>query len=152
SAGLLCTRMDWGLMALLVDDSAGGVMARRLLPPALLVPLVFGWLRLQGEHAGWYGTEAGLSLFALSNVLVFGTLVWANAALLRRSDTECKRALATLQRSEAFLAKAQQIAQVGSVEVSLNDNAPSGQEQRVWSEEMFRLLGFTPGAVEPSQE
>jgi signal transduction histidine kinase len=35
-----------------------------------------------------YGTEAGLSLFALSNVIVFGALVWINGSLLHQSDSE----------------------------------------------------------------
>ncbi|MGE0680218.1 MAG: PAS domain S-box protein [Candidatus Binatia bacterium] len=152
SAGILCTRTDGGLVALLISKSMGGVSARRLLPPALLVPLILGWLQLQGQRVGWYGAEAGLSLFALSNVIVFGALVWANATSLHRSDTERKRALETLQRSETFLVEAQQIAHVGSLEVYLDDKAASGQERRVWSEEMFRILGFAPGSVEPSQE
>ncbi len=97
SAGVLCARTDGGLMALLVSDSAGGMIARRLLPPALLVPLVLGWLRLQGQRAGWFETEAGVSLFALSNVMVFGALVWANAALLHRTDSERKLAERKLQ-------------------------------------------------------
>jgi signal transduction histidine kinase/CheY-like chemotaxis protein len=92
SAGILCSRTDGGLIALLVSDSAGGVMIRRLLPPALIVPIVFGWLCLQGQRAGWFGAEAGLSLFALSNVIVFGALAWINAAMLHHSDTERKKA------------------------------------------------------------
>jgi hypothetical protein len=92
SAGILCSRTDGGLIALLVSDSAGGVIIRRLLPPALIVPIVFGWLCLQGQRAGWFGAEAGLSLFALSNVIVFGALAWINAAMLHHSDTERKKA------------------------------------------------------------
>src|ERR1043166_4056545 len=100
SVGILCARTDGGLIALLLTDSAGGASARRLLPPALFVPFILGWLRLQGQYAGWYGTEAGLSLFALSNVVVFGALVWGNATLLHRSDMERKRAEEALRESE----------------------------------------------------
>jgi PAS domain S-box-containing protein len=104
SAGILCSQADQGLMALVQSDSAGGRIARRLLPAALLVPLVFGWLRLQGQLAGWYGTEAGVALFALSNVLLFGALVWANAALLDRSDVSRRRAEQSLRENELSLA------------------------------------------------
>ncbi len=86
SLGVLSVRHDGGLVALLVGDTEGGALARRLLPPALLVPILMGWLRLKGQLAGWYGTEPGLLLFAVSNVIVFGALVWINAALLQRSD------------------------------------------------------------------
>src|SRR5882724_5108489 len=92
SAGVLCARTNGGLLALLLSHGLGGITCRRLLPAALLAPLVIGWLRLQGQRAGWYGTEAGLSLFALSNVLVFSTLVWVTAAYLDRIDSERQRA------------------------------------------------------------
>ena len=51
-------------------------MARLILPLALTLPFFIGWLRLQGEHLGLYGTEFGLALFATSNIIVFTTLVW----------------------------------------------------------------------------
>lgn len=92
SIGTVSLRTDQGLMLLLVNDSQGGVICRRLLAPALVVPVIIGWLRLQGQRAGWYGTEAGLSLFTISNVIVFGGLVWATAAVLHRTDEERRRA------------------------------------------------------------
>ena len=95
--GIFCLRTDGGLMALLVSDSAGGLIARRLVPAALVVPIILGWLGLKGQRAGLFGNEAGLSLFAFSNVLVFGGLIWANAALLHHADTKRKQAEAKLQ-------------------------------------------------------
>ncbi|MCI0539222.1 MAG: PAS domain-containing protein [Verrucomicrobiales bacterium] len=103
SAGILCTRTDGGLMGLLISDSAGGVIARRLVPSALVIPIVLGWLRLEGQRAGWYGTEAGISLFALSNILVFGALIWANAARLHRTDSEREQAGRALRESQELL-------------------------------------------------
>jgi PAS domain S-box-containing protein len=88
SMGILCTRTDDGLMALIISNSAGGLLARRLLPPAILIPIAFGWLRLKAQHAGWFGTEAGLSLFAFSNVVVFGALIWITAKLLHHTDSK----------------------------------------------------------------
>ena len=92
SGGLLCLRADGGLMALLVSESLGGGMARRLVPAVVFIPILLGWLRLQGQRAGWFGTEAGVALLALANGLVFGCLIWANATLLHRTD--CRRKLA----------------------------------------------------------
>jgi signal transduction histidine kinase/ActR/RegA family two-component response regulator len=96
-AGVLCLRIDGGLMALILSDTLGGSLVRRLLPPALVVPVALGWLRLQGQRAGWYGTEAGLALFALSNVIVFGALIWVQGTLLHRVDISRKRAKTRLQ-------------------------------------------------------
>src|SRR5205814_7062292 len=86
--GILCSRPAIGLVALLTNDAAAGSIARGLIPSALIVPFLLGWLSLQGQRAGWYGTEAGIALFALANVLVFGGLIWANVALLQRSDSK----------------------------------------------------------------
>jgi len=49
-----------------------------------------------------------------------------------------------LRRSEATLAKAQQIAQLGSYEIELG---PPLQPR--WSDQMFRILGVEPGALQP---
>jgi diguanylate cyclase (GGDEF)-like protein/PAS domain S-box-containing protein len=87
SGGILCSRTD-GLLRLLLSGSAGGVLARRLLLPATVLPFVFGWLRLKAQRAGWFGTEAGVSLFALANAVLFGVLVWMTARLLHRSDVK----------------------------------------------------------------
>ncbi|HVI06232.1 MAG TPA: ATP-binding protein, partial [Sphingomicrobium sp.] len=92
SVGILCTRPEIGLVALLTNSGPAVTIARGLIPAVFVMPFIIGWLRLQGQRAGWYGTEAGISLSALVNVLVFGGLIWANAALLRSSDG--KRALA----------------------------------------------------------
>ncbi len=87
-------------MALLASGSAGGQIARRLVPAALIIPIAVGWLRLEGQRAGLYGTEAGISLFALSNVLIFGGLIWANAARLQRADAKRELAEETLRESQ----------------------------------------------------
>ena len=85
--GILLARPAQGVIAALVSDSAGGVLARRLLPAAVLVPLVTAWLRLQGERAGLYDFEFGLALFALSNVIILSLIVWWSAAALADLDS-----------------------------------------------------------------
>jgi PAS domain S-box-containing protein len=99
-AGTLCVRSDAEVIALFTSDNAGGLSARRLLPAAVLVPLIAGWLPLYAGRAGWLGTEAGLSLFALSSVVMFGMLVWVNAILLNRTDVQRKQAQDAFQASE----------------------------------------------------
>jgi hypothetical protein len=90
--GLSCSRPDMGIARQLISDTPGGLLTRRLVPATLILPFVLGWIRLWGQRQGWYGTEAGISLLALANVIVFGSLIWANAELLHRSDLESKDA------------------------------------------------------------
>jgi PAS domain S-box-containing protein len=91
-AGIFCTRTDGGLMALLVSGSAGGLIARRLLLPALLLVFVINWLEAWIHHRNWFSLGAESSLFALDDIIVFGALVWFNAAWLHRTDVRRVRA------------------------------------------------------------
>ena len=84
--GILCARLGREPMATIVSATAGGVVARRLLPAAFGVPLLLAWLRARGESAGLYGNAIGLSLFALGNIIAFNLLVWWTARLLYRID------------------------------------------------------------------
>jgi PAS domain S-box-containing protein len=106
AAATLCARPDQGLMLTLTSDTVGGVMVRRLLPAAIGVPFVLGWLRLEGERAGLYGTEFEVALFAVSNIIVFMTLIWWNAQYLIRVDAERKQAEEAMRASEERFGKA----------------------------------------------
>jgi PAS domain S-box-containing protein len=92
-------RVDVGLIALAMDRGTAGKLMRRLLPAAIVIPLGFGWLRLKGQEAGWYGTETGLTLYALTNVLVFAALIWRNALYVQKVDGNRKRAELRLRAS-----------------------------------------------------
>lgn len=63
-----------------------------------------------------------------------------------RDITERKRAEAALRESEASLAEAQRIANIGNYEFNMTTGELS------WSDELYRILGFTPGEVVPSLE
>lgn len=99
SAGLLCLHQRGGLITLLCSRDTGGSMARRLLPAALLIPIVVGCFGLSGERAGWYRTEAGLGLYTTANVLLFTTLVLVTGAVLQRTENKRRQAEAELTKS-----------------------------------------------------
>ena len=99
--GSLCARPERGLVALLRSDNMGGVVTRRLLPAAVLVPAVLGWLRLQGELAGLYDTEVGVALMVVVSIVILAAVVGLSARLLHRIDTERKRVEEALRKSEA---------------------------------------------------
>ena len=92
SAGVLLSRPDWGLMATINSHAPGGVIARRLLPAALLIPIATGWLRWHGQLMGLYDTAFSLALFTACNIVVFALLVWRCGQILNRLDTARARA------------------------------------------------------------
>ena len=87
-AGFVFARPDRSIARELFGQHHGGLMARRVLPLAILLPMIVGWLRLQGQRAGWYDTEVGLALFAASNVVIFSVVIWLAARTLNRVDAE----------------------------------------------------------------
>src|SRR4029079_6578637 len=64
--GLLFSQLSRGLPALISDNGAAGVVARRLLPGTILLPFLFGMIRLAGEKAGLFSGEVATSLFAVA--------------------------------------------------------------------------------------
>ncbi len=100
SAGVVSLHPDLGVAAVVARSGPGGRMARRLLPAALLVPAVLGWLRLRGEEAGLYDTGFGVALtvvFTLAGFSVF--VVWTAASL---NESEDARAAMEAQRLRAL--------------------------------------------------
>jgi signal transduction histidine kinase/DNA-binding response OmpR family regulator len=92
SIGVLCARPERGLMAVFSTSGAGGVMARRLLPAAVFVPAVLGWLRWTAEREGWLDPVLASSMFFLSVIVIFTVLIWWNAASLNRADAALQQA------------------------------------------------------------
>jgi PAS domain S-box-containing protein len=86
-------------MMLLTSDSPGGMIARRLLPAALLVPFGLGVFTIWGEHVGVHEGRTGMAVFALSVMLLFGGLSWWTAQVL---FLETERAETELRNSEAL--------------------------------------------------
>jgi len=84
--GIWCVRSDSGLMQVVTDRGTSGMLVRRYGLLALLLPVVFAWLRLQGEHLGWYSTEFGVAILALVNVFISASLIWVGARSLRLAD------------------------------------------------------------------
>ena len=100
SLATLTLRTDASLMALICGSGAGGATARRLLPTVVLLPLLLAWIPAYAQHRSWIGPEAGLSLLAVSSVIVFGVLIWTNAVLLERADHRGHQEQAARQESE----------------------------------------------------
>ncbi len=98
--GIIFARPDRGLMKIYLSNSPGGVMARRLLPMAIGMPIVLGLLGLLGQRAGFYDTEVGLSLMITSYVVILGTIILWNAGSLYRMEIKRQQAEQALFATE----------------------------------------------------
>lgn len=59
---LLCTHPTEGLMRRLLSPDIGGAVLRRLLPFAIGLPILGGWLRILGQRQGWYTFDFGVAV------------------------------------------------------------------------------------------
>jgi signal transduction histidine kinase len=91
SAGLLSARQDAGPVASITTDAPSGLMARRLLAAAILVPLFVGYLRVAGERLSWYDTGLGAALFVVAMMVMLSIAIWRAAVAFGRSDVELRR-------------------------------------------------------------
>jgi PAS domain S-box-containing protein len=91
SLGILFAQPERGIVALLLRESVGGILARRLLLPTFIIPIVVGWLRLEAERVGHFTTEFGAALLVTVTIATFLTLVLWVVRPLDRADTERQR-------------------------------------------------------------
>ena len=102
AGSILLARPDQGMMAALNAESPAGVLARRLLPAAVLVPALLGWLRLLGERHGVFDRNLGAALSAVVNMGLFILLITWSAGALHRADQRRRILEETVRKSEAF--------------------------------------------------
>lgn len=127
---------DKGFMAQISSKLSGSIAARVLVPVAILLPSLFGLLRLWGYWRGFYDTEFGVTLFSIVTIITLLTLAIYTAFSLNKRDME----QAEVQQSLGHRQK----------EVSaVIDNAPdaiivlnrAGEIVR-WNPESARLFGW----------
>src|SRR5438552_6516182 len=121
--GILVTVRDRGVGVLLLDEGAAGVLTRRLLPAAVLAPIVLGVIRVLGESAGLYESEFGVSLFVVTSILTFVGLVLWSARVLRNTDKERVDLLALEQQARAHAEKARAEAETARAEAERANNS-----------------------------
>ncbi|MFB3765616.1 MAG: ATP-binding protein [Methanotrichaceae archaeon] len=103
SVGIFSVYPDKGLMTLVMGESIGGKMIRRLVPITIVVLLILGWLRLIGEENGLYGTEFGVALMVFLSISILSAVIWWNARYLDRIDRERSHAEERIKQSEERL-------------------------------------------------
>ncbi|MFP5373801.1 MAG: sensor histidine kinase [Gammaproteobacteria bacterium] len=99
--GLFAARPTMGVAALFEGGRPSGRMARWLLAGSVAIIAGIGWLRLEGERAGLYGTELGVTLHSVVLVALLSLLVASSAWVLRRAEHERRRAEVERERALA---------------------------------------------------
>jgi PAS domain S-box-containing protein len=112
SLGLLLVRSQDGFMSVVSRESPSGTLVRKLLPVALLLPTLGGWVRWEAQKHGLFGTEIGIILFASFNTITLIAFMYTGVVLLNQL-------IYRVQASEERLQLAVEAAQLGVWDLDL---------------------------------
>ncbi len=139
--GILVLTGDRGLMRVVTSNLIGSKVARRLLPTAIGLPLVLGWLILLGLGANWYDPNFALSLMAMSMAAIWVGLIRQNAGKLNRMDDDRIRSVDRIRSSEERLRLALLGAKQGIWELDVQTQVLT------WDDRCQELFGLLPDAL-----
>src|SRR3990167_321135 len=91
SVGIFMARPGRGIASLLISRYSGGLLTRRLIPPAVIFPIVLGYLGLLGVSGTIYAAELGISLLVMGTVTFFIVFILFNAYLVEKYDITRRR-------------------------------------------------------------
>jgi PAS domain S-box-containing protein len=131
-AGLLTVRPWGGLVDAVTDGTTGGMVARRLLPASIAVPIVVGLLRMEGERAGLFDIHFGIVLMVVAHVVLLAAIAWYTAFRLGKLDRERRAA----ERARALLASLVESTDDAIIGADLENVAIS------WNPGAERLYGY----------
>ena len=103
--GILLVHPAEGLMRMIASDTMGRWLLRRMMPFAIVVPLVLGLLRVEGEDRGYFEAQFGVALMMMVLVVVLGNLVWWTSRALSGVDQRRRVSERELRDSREFLNK-----------------------------------------------
>ena len=97
SAGLLLARPTRGMMASIADDGPGGLMARWLMPVAILTPIVTSGLMILAREAGMFDERFGSAVRVTFVIAIFVACIWRSSHSLHRIDADLRHSYASLE-------------------------------------------------------
>ncbi|PYX92546.1 MAG: hypothetical protein DMG71_17745, partial [Acidobacteria bacterium] len=98
SFGLMFAGTQSGLGALVASATLGGTLTRRLVPAAILVPLVIGWARWKGQMGGLYSDWTGVALMTVLCIVLLASLAVWTSFLVDRGDRERRQGEESIRR------------------------------------------------------
>jgi signal transduction histidine kinase/CheY-like chemotaxis protein len=98
--GLVAAVPERGLAALLRRDDPGGAIFRRLIVPIVVIPLVLGWLRIVGQHAGHYDLAFGTAARTLLEIVLLVGLLWWTASGISRHSLAARQSEDALRQAD----------------------------------------------------
>jgi len=151
--GLVASLRECGFMAFLMRPDAGGLAARRLILPIIIIPLLLGWARVLGEDYGMFDDDFGTAIRTLVEIVIFLGFLWWTAGSIAKHATAANEAMEALSASEERFARFMQslpgLAWIKDPEgryVYANESAI-----KVFQKESGALYGLTDAEILPEE-
>lgn len=90
--GIFFVRPHRGIISILTSEETGGFLARRLIPPTILLPVILGYVGLTGKWGDLYETKFGITILVTGTIIFFIILLIYNAYVMNKVDAERKSA------------------------------------------------------------
>ena len=141
SLAILFTNADTGIMKDFTGPYAGSIAARRLIPAAIFVPVVLGYLRMIGHWTGLFTTEFGATILVISIIIVLMIIISYNVDLLNERDLQSQQIENALRESEEQIQKIFSAAPDAVVVIDEEGTI------RKWNPKAENLFGWKAGEV-----
>jgi signal transduction histidine kinase/CheY-like chemotaxis protein len=97
--GALALQNDREPARTLFEQTPAGILARRILAAAFIVPLALGWLRVEGQRLQLYEFAFGTALRTLVEIAILTALSWWVVHAMRMRDRQQQRLRIVLDAS-----------------------------------------------------
>lgn len=118
SLGILFARPFYGFMDVVTSENTGSSMLRRILPAAIVISLLLGWLHLEGEQLGLYDHKFAAALLSIMQVVILSVVIWLNGLFQNRVDIERKSVKEKLSEYREHL---EELVEERTAELKLNN-------------------------------
>lgn len=83
--GLLLSQIESNFLRYMVANTTGSIVRRLFFATLIFVPFI-SWLRFEGQKLGLFNLEFGVSLFTVTIILSFGTLIFWTAKKIDKTE------------------------------------------------------------------
>ena len=101
--GIFFSRPTHGITSLIISAESGGSLTRRMLPAAIIIPIILGYIGLVGIGGIYYEAKIGISLLVMATIVFFIIFILYNASLVEHADIQRKMVEHQLKLNQAKL-------------------------------------------------
>lgn len=151
--GIFFSRPKFGIASILTSKDSGGDLARKLIPPAIFLPIMLGYLGLAGKWSNLSEAELRISILVMGTIIFFATFILLHAYFVDKVDVERKKSAQVLKFNQAQL---QAILDYTSAVIYIQDIEGkyvlvNKQFEKLFHKSSIEVIGKKPHEVLPKQ-